>query len=179
MPAEALQRSVSLHRQFGALDFVGSHSECEREPDIHGVQCGESSVGRGTSGSNSDAAGSELLPETKEAIETLRSMTRDGSYLEGVAALYAYESQIPEVAKVKIDGLKRFYNIHDSVALSFFTVHQEADIYHSAGERNILNQFAVNNEQQQACLDAAQKASQAMLRLLDGVYREYVQPSMN
>ena len=129
--------------------------------------------------SESDAVNTELLPETAEAIKTLRSITRDGSYLEGVAALYAYESQIPEVAKVKIDGLKQFYGIHDDVALSFFTVHQEADIYHSAGEKNILKQFAVSDKQRQASLDAAQKSSQAMLRLLDGVYRVYVQPSMN
>ena len=129
--------------------------------------------------SETEAAGADLLPETKEAIESLRSVTRNGSYLEGVAALYAYESQIPEVAKVKIAGLKQFYGIHDATALSFFTVHQEADIYHSAGERNILQYYAVSEEQQQACLDAAQASSRAMLRLLDGVYRLYVQPSMN
>lgn len=129
--------------------------------------------------SQSEAAATELLPETKEAIATLRSLTRDGSYLEGVTALYAYESQIPEVAKVKIDGLKKFYSVTDDTALSFFTVHQEADVYHSGGERTILQQHAISEEQQKACLDAARFSSQAMLTLLDGVYRAYVQPAVN
>lgn len=126
-----------------------------------------------------EAASTELLPETKEAIETLRSITRNNSYLEGVTALYAYESQIPQVAKVKIDGLKQFYGINDAESLSFFTVHQEADVYHSAGERNILAKHAITENQQNACLDAAKTSSQAMLRLLDGVHRAYVLPSLN
>jgi pyrroloquinoline-quinone synthase len=129
--------------------------------------------------SEDEAARTELLPETREAIDALRAITRDGSYLEGVAALYAYESQIPEVAKVKIDGLKQFYGINDATALSFFTVHQEADIYHSAGEKNILKDHAVSDAQRAACLSAAEASSRAMLKLLDGVQRAYVQPSMN
>src|SRR5437867_7941714 len=44
----------------------------------------------------SEALSTELLPETEQAIGMLRSLTRDHSYLEGVTALYAYESQIPE-----------------------------------------------------------------------------------
>ena len=129
--------------------------------------------------SEEEARMTELLPETKEAIETLRAQTRDGSYLEGVSALYAYESQIPEVAKVKIEGLKEFYGITDKTALSFFTVHQEADVYHSGGERAILEQYAVTPELQKSCIDAAETSSKAMLRLLDGVHRAYVLPSLN
>ena len=129
--------------------------------------------------SQSEAAATEPLPETKHAIDTLRSLTRDGSYLEGVTALYAYESQIPEVSKVKIDGLTTFYGIADDAALSFFAVHQMADVHHSGGERKILVQYAIAREQQQACLDAALRSSQAMLQLLDGVYRAYVRPMMN
>lgn len=126
-----------------------------------------------------DLARTAPLLETSEAIESLRELTRDGSFLEGVTALYAYESQIPEVAKVKIDGLRQFYGITGETALSFFTVHQEADVHHSTGERKILEQYAVSEEDCEACLDAARRSSQAMLKLLDGVYRAYVQPTMN
>jgi pyrroloquinoline-quinone synthase len=76
---------------------------------------------------------------------------------------------------VKIEGLKKFYGITDEKSLSFFTVHQEADIYHSAGERKILAGRALNEDDQAVCLNAARDASQAMLRLLDGVHRAYVQ----
>jgi len=129
--------------------------------------------------SASEAVSAPMLPETKEAIESLRAITRNGHYLEGVSALYAYESQIPEVARVKIEGLRKFYDIHDATALSFFTVHQEADVYHSAGERKILHDHAVTPADRKAVLGAAESSARAMLRLLDGVYREYVQPSLN
>lgn len=129
--------------------------------------------------SRTEAAASPLLPETRQALDTLRSLTRDRSYLEGVTALYAYESQIPEVAKVKIDGLRKFYDVTDERGLSFFTVHQEADVYHSAGERKILEEHATSEEQQRRCCDAARTSARAMLTLLDGVYRAYVQPSLN
>ncbi len=114
------------------------------------------------------------LPETAGCLDTFQSITRNRSYLAGVAALYAYESQIPEVAKVKLDGLRKFYGIDGERSLSFFTVHQEADVYHSGAERKILAEHAITAEEQQACLDAARDASRAMLQLLDGVYREYV-----
>jgi pyrroloquinoline-quinone synthase len=123
------------------------------------------------------AATADLLPETKEALATFRSLTRDGSSLEGVAALYAYESQIPEVAGVKIDGLKRFYGISDPGVLSFFTVHQDADVFHSLSERRILAENAVKPVQRQACIDAGRRSAKALLRLLDGVDRVYVRPT--
>src|SRR5262249_41823252 len=52
-------------------------------------------------------------PETKNLIETFRAVCRDKSTAEGLAALYAYESQIPAICESKIDGLKRFYGFND------------------------------------------------------------------
>lgn len=124
--------------------------------------------------SKEETGNSSPLPETAECIDTFQSITRNRSYLAGVAALYAYESQIPEVAKVKLDGLRKFYGVDGERSLSFFTVHQEADVYHSGAERKILVENATSTEDQQTCLAAARDASGAMLRLLDGVYRAYV-----
>ena len=129
--------------------------------------------------SEREAAKTEPLPETKTAIACLKSITRDRSFIEGVAALYAYESQIPEVARVKIDGLRKSYGVTDDRSLSFFTVHEEADVHHSGAERNILEQWAKTDREKQACLNAARDASWAMLTLLDGVYRAYVAPALN
>lgn len=42
------------------------------------------------------------------------------SYAKGLGALYAYESQVPEVAEVKIDGLVNHYGVRDENGLSFF-----------------------------------------------------------
>ena len=54
-----------------------------------------------------EARKSEKWPETKNLIDTFRSVCRDGSTVEGLAALYAYESQIPSICESKIDGLKK------------------------------------------------------------------------
>lgn len=124
-----------------------------------------------------DARNTPLLPETEACIATMRRLSRDGHYLEGVTALYAYESQIPRVARVKIDGLAQFYHITEAHDISFFTVHEEADVYHSASERNIIEQYANTDALQQRCIAAAAEASEAMLTLLDGVYSRYVQPT--
>src|SRR6266852_8254750 len=56
-----------------------------------------------------DLAGAEKQPETKNLIDAFRSVCRDGSTAEGLAALYAYESQIPAICESKIDGLRRHY----------------------------------------------------------------------
>ena len=39
----------------------------------------------------------EKWPETKNLIDTFRAVCGDGSTAEGLAALYAYESQIPAI----------------------------------------------------------------------------------
>ena len=41
-------------------------------------------------------------PETRNLIDTFRSVCGDNSTAEGLAALYAYESQIPEICESKI-----------------------------------------------------------------------------
>jgi pyrroloquinoline-quinone synthase len=60
--------------------------------------------------SQADARNAEKWPETNNLIDTFRSVCRDGSTSEGLAAIYAYESQIPEICESKIDGLKSITN---------------------------------------------------------------------
>src|SRR5215831_8193716 len=59
----------------------------------------------------SDLAVSPRTPEVADAIGEFRRSTREGSTAEGLAALYAYESQIPEVSKTKREGLCSFYGL--------------------------------------------------------------------
>jgi pyrroloquinoline-quinone synthase len=77
-------------------------------------------------------------PEIKQLIATFRSICRDGSVAEGLAALYAYESQIPEISQSKMDGLKALYGVTDPKGLSYFKVHITADVEHSRVERELL-----------------------------------------
>src|SRR5688572_16352465 len=53
-----------------------------------------------------DVRNAELLQSTEDSVARLKSLTRSEDYRQGLAALYAYESQIPEVARTKREGLK-------------------------------------------------------------------------
>ena len=48
-------------------------------------------------------------PATQHLVDLYREVTTERPVAEGVAALYAYERQVPEVAQSKIEGLKRHY----------------------------------------------------------------------
>src|ERR1043166_7643888 len=61
--------------------------------------------------SKADAQSTGKWNETKNLIETFRSICSKGSTAEGLAALYAYESQIPAVSESKIKGLIENYNM--------------------------------------------------------------------
>jgi len=61
--------------------------------------------------------------ETKNLIDTFRSVCRDESTAEGLASLYAYESQIPAICESKIEGLKKHYGFSNPKHYQYFTVH--------------------------------------------------------
>ena len=73
--------------------------------------------------------------KTEDTIATFdRLTTRD--IASGLSALYAYESQQPEVAMEKLRGLRDFYHIQSSDGLTYFEIHATTDIEHRAGERS-------------------------------------------
>ena len=119
-----------------------------------------------------DLAAAPRTPEVAEAIAEFRRATHDGSVAEGLAALYAYESQIPEVSKTKREGLGAFYGIVDEDATRFFSVHEEADVWHRQVEREALGRVADTPEARAEALDAARRCCDALNRALDGVMRE-------
>jgi len=64
-----------------------------------------------------------------------------GTAPAALGALYAYESQFPEVAAEKSRGLRAHYGIRSKSAHEFFRVHTFADVEHSAAERNLLRSY--------------------------------------
>ena len=121
-----------------------------------------------------DVESAELLSETRESVNTLKQLTQSEDFIDGVAALYAYESQVPEIAKTKREGLTKFYGIEDSRTVSYFNVHETADVEHSDAERGIITKFCDTEETQNRALDSAEKSAKAMWTFLDGVYENYV-----
>ena len=114
----------------------------------------------------------EPWDETRALIATYRSICRDRSVVEGLAALYAYESQIPAVSESKIEGLRTHYGVDTEEGLAYFKVHIEADREHSRVERNLL-QDTLNDENAAAASSAVNEALNALGEMLSGVCRQH------
>jgi pyrroloquinoline-quinone synthase len=112
----------------------------------------------------------EACGEVKDSIEGFYKLCRDNNYRIGLGALYGYEKQIPEVSKVKIEGLKKFYDIDAEEAIKFFTVHREADIYHSRSELDALLKSCQTDEDKKNVIKAVKKSARLYWQMLDGVY---------
>ncbi len=118
--------------------------------------------------SRDEVVSSEPSPKTRAAFETLLSLA-SGDVVEGLAALYAYESQLPRVSDSKIAGLKAFYGFSEPRALGFFEVHKSMDAWHSESERRAIDAAGGDMARVKA---AAQTAAEALLGFLDGVDRD-------
>jgi pyrroloquinoline-quinone synthase len=104
---------------------------------------------------------------TKALLDTYWVACREAPVAAGVAAVYAYERQVPAVAKAKIDGLRQRYDVTDDRTLGFFEVHGTLDEEHSAAERAIIE--AHGSADEQAVLDHTAAALDAWWGFLDAV----------
>ena len=128
--------------------------------------------------SRADVRSAALLEKTSESVSTMVELTRSEDFRDGLAALYAYESQVPMVAKTKREGLAKFYSLEDDRSVQFFTVHEAADIEHSRVERELLAEHCSTPEQQNRAIAVADQASRALWHFLDGVYEAYCHDAM-
>ena len=117
---------------------------------------------------------SEPLPETARLVETYREVTKQGSFAQAAAALYCYESQVPEIARQKIAGLRQFYGIDDPRGLQFLTVHIDADEWHAEVGRGFVERYGEAPEEREAVRETAQRCLDALWGFLDGIYSESV-----
>lgn len=118
-----------------------------------------------------EVLGASIQPETKECVKEFMTLARSENVLEGLAALYAYESQIPGVSSTKIQGLKEFYGVTDQRSRKFFEVHEKADAWHSQVERETLQRLASTPEAREAVKRSVETACKAVWKLLDGVVK--------
>jgi len=122
--------------------------------------------------SESDIRKSEKWSETSNLIDAFRSVCRDGSTAEGLAALYAYESQIPAICESKIDGLQKHYGFSHPEHYEYFSVHVEADREHSAAEREMLSAY-VGNQNFESVRASVNRVLDALWEMLSGVCRRH------
>lgn len=122
--------------------------------------------------SPSDVRESEKWSETNNLIDTFRSVCRDGSTAEGLAALYAYESQIPAICESKIDGLKKYYGFTDPDHYEYFSAHIGADREHAAAEQRLLGGY-VSNQNFESVRASVNRVLDALWDMLSGVCRRH------
>jgi pyrroloquinoline-quinone synthase len=162
--------------------FVSSvHSRCPQiearkvllenlvDEELHGVDHPElwMRFAEGLGATRAEVEAQQPLPETKAMVDGFFDLAAS-DWTDGLCALYAYESQVPEVSKSKIEGLKKFYGIQDARSLAFFQVHQQYDVDHAAKVGALIDLHAdpVRAEA------ATQKAADALWGFLDGIARE-------
>lgn len=91
---------------------------------------------------------------TTNMIAEFRKNCTEGPIGVGIAALYCYESQIPEICKTKVDGLEKWYGMTNPEEYRYFSVHEEADVEHSQAEKRMLLKLVSSDEEAQV-LDGA------------------------
>src|SRR3977135_746080 len=122
--------------------------------------------------SKEDVQASQKWNETSSLIGTFRSVCSEGTTAEGLAALYAYESQIPAVSESKIKGLVENYKLTEPRDYQYFTVHVEADREHAAAEREMFAEH-VNNDNASSASTAVNRVLDALWEMLSGVCRRH------
>jgi pyrroloquinoline-quinone synthase len=100
-------------------------------------------------------------------VDEFTRLAESGHVPTGLAALYAYESQIPSVATAKIDGLRRFYGVTDERGLAFFAVHEKADVWHARTGADLITRHCATDDDRQRAIDGTDRALGALWSLLD------------
>lgn len=127
--------------------------------------------GAGVGATREEMVTTSAHPSAARLVETIGTLTATdvGS---GLAALYAYESQQPEVSSQKAAGLREHYGVTAAEALAYFTLHAEMDLDHRRREREALARTLEAGASAQAIEQAVDRSLDAYWGLLDGVCDE-------
>ncbi|MGH9879010.1 MAG: iron-containing redox enzyme family protein, partial [Nitrososphaerales archaeon] len=78
----------------------------------------------------------EVAQKTRDSVSKLLDLA--SRFDEGVAAMYAYEAEIPKISRTKLDGLAKYYNMTSNDATEYQRIHSTVDVRHAAVWRNML-----------------------------------------
>ena len=128
----------------------------------------------GMGASREEVTGRAVQPEMTALMGTFRELMQEKTASAAMAALYAYESKVPAIATTKAEGLAAHYGVASAAAAArYFTLHQTADVAHASVWRELMDkELAGSPENEEAALDAGERAAKALWVALDGVERE-------
>lgn len=111
--------------------------------------------------------------ETQHLLEEFRNCVNSDNPIDGLAALFAYERQQPDVARTKISGLERFYGWEDQETVGNFKNSQSEDVYHAEAEATLLAELCRSEEDEERAVQVVEKTLNTLYDFLDGVERRY------
>jgi pyrroloquinoline-quinone synthase len=120
-------------------------------------------------GAARDMRGHRPVAEIEELTAFFHRVASEGTPEEALAAFYAYESQVPRVAREKARGLQERYGADERVA-AYFTLHTTADVFHSqVWRRQLGKRLEANPQLAENALAAGENAAKALWHALDGI----------
>jgi pyrroloquinoline-quinone synthase len=147
-------------------DEKGSAGECGEESVPHAELWLDFAEGMGA---RRDMRGHKPLREVDGLMAHFHLVASEGTPEEALAAFYAYESQVPRVAKEKERGLREMYGADDKTC-GYFTLHATADIYHSnVWRKQLESRIAANPDAAEAALRASEDTAKMLWQALDGI----------
>jgi pyrroloquinoline-quinone synthase len=121
--------------------------------------------------------GHKAVAEVRDLVAYFSTVASGGTPEEALAAFYAYESQVPSVAKEKDRGLRALYGANEETT-RYFSLHATADVYHSNVWREQLGKrVAANPETAEKALASAEAAAKALWIALDGIEERRMEPA--
>jgi len=120
--------------------------------------------------SASELEGADIEPETATCIDSFIEGTRERSVAFGLGMIYGYESQTPEVATTKVDGLRSFYGV-EGPATEYFVLHGQLDVEHARELAEVIGEVAGDEDSLAEAEAGARAGAEAIWGLLDGVER--------
>lgn len=108
------------------------------------------------------------VSEVRKLTSWFHRIASEGTAEEALAAFYAYESQVPRVAREKEQGLRELYDA-DEKTRGYFALHATADVFHAQVWRTQLEKrVTAQPESAEKALAAAETAAKALWTVLDG-----------
>lgn len=123
----------------------------------------------GTGVSREEVKSEKPRKAIRNVVEAFCNLSK-ASYPQALGAIYAYESQVPEVAHSKIEGLKKHFGISDERSLSFFEVHKIADVEHRETLLALIE--ALPSDQKADAQKAADQVCSVLWDFLSDVHSE-------
>lgn len=112
------------------------------------------------------------MAEILELMAFFHRVASEGTPEEALSAFYAYESQVPRVAKEKARGLREMYGADEKIC-GYFILHTTADVHHSrVWRQQLAMRLEANPQAAERALAAGEAAAEALWRALDGVEQQ-------